>query len=95
MAHEFAIKLTIDGNWKPELKDLVKTLEEVERKLSIKPYTNDGIPLGDIEKIIKLSKKSYSDLIKMNKDLERSYTGRLTKNQLIYQITFLRDAPKK
>ena len=50
------------------------------------------VELCHIERIIKLSKKSYSELIKMNKNLERAYTGRLTKNQLIYQIVFLRDA---
>ena len=46
----------------------------------------------DVAKIIALSKKSYSKLIKMNKDLQRAYTGRRTKAQLIYQIVFLRDA---
>ena len=47
-----------------------------------------------IEEIIRLSKKSKRKLRKMNKNLERTYQGNhLTKNDLIYQIVFLMDAP--
>jgi len=53
-----------------------------------------NVKIRHIKKIIKLSKLPKSKLIKMNEDLERAYTGEeLTKEQLIFQITFLMDAP--
>jgi hypothetical protein len=49
-----------------------------------------------LKEIAKLSKKSKSELRKMNCALERAYTGKeLTKYQLIFQIVFLIDAPSK
>lgn len=50
--------------------------------------------ISEIKKIVKLSKKSISELRKLNP--ERAYNGKdLTKYQLIYQIVFLRDAPEE
>ena len=50
--------------------------------------------LQNVENIIKYSKMSYSKLIKLNRETNYpAYSGRLTKLQLIYQLTFLRDAP--
>lgn len=46
-----------------------------------------------LKAIVKLSKKTISQLRKLNP--ERAYHGReLTKYQLIYQIVFYRDSPK-
>ena len=57
---------------------------------------NVKIKLRHIEKIIKYSKMSYSELIKINReDNYPAYSGRLTKLQLIYQLVFLMDAPDK
>ena len=53
------------------------------------------INIRHLKKIAKLSKKSIKDLQKMNRALERTYTGKeLTKYELIFQIVFRRDAPK-
>jgi len=52
------------------------------------------VSIDQIKEISKLSKKSKSKLIKINRKLERAYTGKdLTKNMLIFQIVFKRDAP--
>jgi hypothetical protein len=52
------------------------------------------IRIKHLKEIAKLSKRSISELRKLNP--ERAYDGReLTKYQLIYQIVFLRDAPLK
>jgi hypothetical protein len=49
-----------------------------------------------LKEIARLSKKSITELRKMNCELERAYTGKeLTKYQLIFQIVFLMDAPSE
>jgi len=50
--------------------------------------------IRNIKEIIKLGKKNISKLRELNRKLGRAYQGKeLTKEQLIYQIVFLRDAP--
>ncbi len=50
--------------------------------------------LQQIKKIVKLANLKIGELRKLNIELERAYTGKeLTKEQLIYQIVFLRDSP--
>lgn len=52
------------------------------------------VRMRHIKEICKLGRYSLRRLRKMNIDLERTYNGReLTKEQLIYQIVFYRDAP--
>ena len=51
------------------------------------------IKIQHLKEIAKLSKKTISQLRKLNP--ERAYNGKdLTKYQLIYQIVFLQDSPK-
>ena len=50
------------------------------------------VKIKHLKEIAKLSKKSISELRKLNP--ERAYNGKeLTKYQLIFQIVFLRDSP--
>jgi len=50
------------------------------------------VKIKHLKEIAKLSKKTKSELIKLNP--ERAYNGKdLTKYQLIFQIVFLMDAP--
>lgn len=52
------------------------------------------VKLRQIAKIIELSKLPKEQLRELNEGLHWAYTGsELTKLQLIYQITFLADAP--
>jgi hypothetical protein len=52
------------------------------------------IKISDLKQIVKLSKKSITELRKLNP--ERAYNGKdLTKYELIYQIVFFKDAPEK
>jgi hypothetical protein len=52
------------------------------------------VKIRDLKEIVRLSKKSISELRKMNEKLERAYTGKeLKKYELIFQIVFLADAP--
>jgi len=52
------------------------------------------VTIQNLKEVVKLSKKSLPQLRKMNKSLERAYTGKeLTKYQLIFQIVFLMDSP--
>jgi hypothetical protein len=54
------------------------------------------IKIKHLKEIARLSKKSITELRKMNCELERAYTGKeLTKYQLIFQIVFLMDAPSE
>ena len=54
------------------------------------------VRLDHIQTIIDLSQKSKSELLKLNRELERAYhNSDMSKAQLIYQITFLRDAPEE
>ncbi len=53
-----------------------------------------NVTIKNLKEIAKLSKKDRNQLRKLNP--ERAYNGReLTKYELIYQIVFLHDAPKK
>jgi hypothetical protein len=55
-----------------------------------------NVSINHIKMISKLSKLPKSKLIALNKKQERLYTGReLTKYQLIFQLTFLMDAPNE
>lgn len=50
------------------------------------------ISINQMKEIVRLSKKSLSELRKLNP--ERAYNGKdLTKYQLIFQIVFKADAP--
>jgi hypothetical protein len=50
--------------------------------------------LEAIKDVIELSKLSMSQLRRKNRELERAYNGpHMTREQLIFQIVFLRDAP--
>lgn len=52
--------------------------------------------LKNVQEIIKLSKLSKKKLRKLNANQDRLYTGTdLSKDQLIFQIVFFMDAPKK
>jgi hypothetical protein len=54
------------------------------------------VSIQHIEQIIKLSKYSTSKLKRLNQEYDRLYTGpELTKPELIYQLTFIMDAPYK
>jgi len=54
----------------------------------------NNITITELKQIVKLSRKSIKELRKLNP--ERAYNGRdLTKYQLIYQIIFKADSPKK
>jgi hypothetical protein len=83
-------------------KSVGKKIEEVEaqaNKTSSNPMLCDGrfcktmnVKIKDLKQIVKLSKKTISELRKLNP--ERAYNGKeLTKYQLIFQIVFLRDSP--
>jgi hypothetical protein len=53
-----------------------------------------NIEMKHIKEIAGLSKKSIRKLRKLNRELERAYTGKeLTRYQLIFQIVFNVDAP--
>lgn len=54
------------------------------------------VRIKQIKEIAKLSKKPKKELRNINEAQDRLYNGKdLTKYQLIYQIVFLMDAPKK
>lgn len=53
-----------------------------------------NVTINQVEYIARLSKKSKSELRKLNP--ERAYNGKeLTKYQLIFQIVFSMDAPSR
>lgn len=57
-------------------------------------YFFSELVLRNIKGIGQLYKKPISELRKLNDENGRLYNGReLTKEQLIYQLTFLADAP--
>lgn len=52
------------------------------------------IRISNIEEIIRLSRFSLRKLRRLNREQDRLYTGpELTKAELIFQLTFKRDAP--
>ncbi len=56
---------------------------------------NIEVKIKHLKEIARLSKKSISELRKMNIALHWAYVGKeLKKYELIYQIVFYRDAPK-
>ncbi len=54
------------------------------------------VRVSDLKQVVKLSKKSITELRRINRALERAYIGKeLTKYELIYQIVFLCDSPTR
>jgi hypothetical protein len=54
------------------------------------------VRLSDVKRIAKLSRYPIKKLRKMNRELDRTYNGEeLNRWELIFQIVFYVDAPKK
>jgi hypothetical protein len=54
------------------------------------------VRISNIEEIMRLSRFSLRKLRRLNREQDRLYTGdELTKAELVFQLTFLRDSPFK
>lgn len=69
--------------------EIIKTLNELGTHIA-----NPEIEISEVKEIMKLSKLSKKELIKLNNTEERTYQGKeLKRSELIFQIVFKMDAP--